>query len=97
MPSLLICAPQPAAAVSAFALDGERDVPQFLREHDHEPWRVWSNLEFIDDEGRVNRSVGRSTCDGQNRAAALQEDQKGRELKASLADVLKPQPVASGS
>jgi len=28
----------------------------FLRNHlpDHEPWRTWSNFEFIADEGRVN-------------------------------------------
>lgn len=85
-------------------MDWERDVPELLREHDHEPSRVWSNLELIDGGGRVNGSVGRSTFDGQNRATALQEDEQGldvsrrrRELKASLADALKPQPVASGS
>lgn len=34
----------------------ERDALDFARVHlpDHEPWRAWSNFEFIDDEGRVN-------------------------------------------
>jgi Nuclease-related domain len=34
----------------------ERDALDFARTHlpDHEPWRAWSNFEFIDDEGRVN-------------------------------------------
>jgi serine/threonine protein kinase len=34
----------------------EREALEFLREHlpDHEPWRAWSNFEFIDDQGRVN-------------------------------------------
>jgi serine/threonine protein kinase len=29
---------------------------ELVREHlpDHEPWRAWSNFEFIDDQGRVN-------------------------------------------
>src|SRR5262249_36823532 len=29
---------------------------EFLREHlpDHEPWRAWSNFEFIDGQGRVS-------------------------------------------
>jgi Protein kinase domain/Nuclease-related domain len=36
--------------------DWEREALEFLREHlpDYEPWRAWSNLEFVDDEGRVN-------------------------------------------
>jgi serine/threonine protein kinase len=43
-------------AVSPSAYEWEREALEFLREHlpDHEPWRAWSNLEFIDDEGRVN-------------------------------------------
>ncbi|MDX8506141.1 BREX system serine/threonine kinase PglW [Mesorhizobium captivum] len=43
-------------AVSQSAFEWERDALDFLREHlpDHEPWRAWSNFEFIDDEGRVN-------------------------------------------
>jgi len=34
----------------------EREALDFLRDHlpDNEPWRAWSNFEFIDDEGRVN-------------------------------------------
>ena len=43
-------------AVSQSAFDWEREALDFLRQHlpDHEPWRAWSNFEFIDDEGRVN-------------------------------------------
>jgi serine/threonine protein kinase len=43
-------------AVSHSAFEWERGALDFLREHlpDHEPWRAWSNFEFIDDEGRVN-------------------------------------------
>jgi serine/threonine protein kinase len=43
-------------AVSPSAFDWEREALEFLREHlpDREPWRAWSNFEFIDDEGRVN-------------------------------------------
>lgn len=42
--------------VSASAYEWEREALEFLREHlpDHEPWRAWSNFEFVDDEGRVN-------------------------------------------
>jgi hypothetical protein len=42
--------------VSPSAYEWEREALEFLREHlpDHEPWRAWSNLEFVDDEGRVN-------------------------------------------
>jgi hypothetical protein len=38
------------------AYDWEREALEFLREHlpDYEPWRAWSNFEFVDDEGRVN-------------------------------------------
>jgi serine/threonine protein kinase len=38
------------------AFPWEREALDFLRSHlpDHEPWRAWSNFEFIDDEGRVN-------------------------------------------
>jgi serine/threonine protein kinase len=34
----------------------EHEALEFLREHlpDHEPWRAWSNFEFVDDQGRVN-------------------------------------------
>ncbi len=34
----------------------EREALEFLRAHlpDRDPWRAWSNLEFIDDDGRVN-------------------------------------------
>jgi hypothetical protein len=34
----------------------EREALEFLREHlpDHDPWRAWSNFEFVDDQGRVN-------------------------------------------
>jgi hypothetical protein len=43
-------------AVSESAYDWERDALDFLRTNlpDHAPWRAWSNLEFVDDEGRVN-------------------------------------------
>ena len=43
-------------AVSQSAFEWEREALDFLREHlpDREPWRAWSNFEFIDDEGRVN-------------------------------------------
>src|SRR5262245_2431181 len=43
-------------AVSQSAFDWEREALDFLRDHlpDHQPWRAWSNFEFIDDEGRVN-------------------------------------------
>ena len=36
----------------------EREALGFLREHlpDREPWRAWSNFEFVDDQGRVRRS-----------------------------------------
>ena len=42
--------------VSPSAYEWEREALEFLREHlpDHEPWRAWSNFEFVDDEGRVN-------------------------------------------
>lgn len=34
----------------------EREALDLVREHlpDHEPWRAWSNFEFVDDEGGVN-------------------------------------------
>jgi serine/threonine protein kinase len=43
-------------AVSQSAFEWEREALDFLRQHlpDREPWRAWSNFEFIDDEGRVN-------------------------------------------
>lgn len=43
-------------AVSQSAFEWEREALDFLRDHlpDNEPWRAWSNFEFIDDEGRVN-------------------------------------------
>ena len=43
-------------AVSQSPFAWERDALDFARTHlpDHEPWRAWSNFEFIDDEGRVN-------------------------------------------
>ncbi len=42
--------------VSQSAFAWERDALDFARVHlpDYEPWRAWSNFEFIDDEGRVN-------------------------------------------
>jgi serine/threonine protein kinase len=42
--------------VSPSAYEWEREALEFLREHlpDHDPWRAWSNFEFVDDEGRVN-------------------------------------------
>lgn len=43
-------------AVSQSSFEWEREALDFLRDSlpDHEPWRAWSNFEFIDDEGRVN-------------------------------------------
>jgi hypothetical protein len=43
-------------AVTESSFPWEREALEFLRVHlpDHEPWRAWSNFEFIDDEGRVN-------------------------------------------
>src|SRR5262245_14353963 len=43
-----------AVAESSFAW--EREALEFIRDHlpDHEPWRAWSNFEFVDDQGRVN-------------------------------------------
>src|SRR5262249_26218058 len=43
-------------AVSQSAFEWEREALDFLRQHlpDHDPWRAWSNFEFIDDDGRVN-------------------------------------------
>src|SRR3954447_11442590 len=43
-------------SVSQSAYAWERDALDFARGHlpDHEPWRAWSNFEFIDDDGRVN-------------------------------------------
>lgn len=43
-------------AISQSSFEWEREALEFLRTHlpDHEPWRAWSNFEFIDDEGRVN-------------------------------------------
>src|SRR6516165_4538253 len=43
-------------AVTEPAFPWEGEALDFLRSHlpDQEPWRAWSNFEFIDDEGRVN-------------------------------------------
>jgi serine/threonine protein kinase len=43
-------------AVSQSSFSWEREALEFVRGHlpDHDPWRAWSNFEFIDDEGRVN-------------------------------------------
>jgi hypothetical protein len=43
-------------AISESGFEWEREALEFLRGHlpDHEPYRAWSNFEFIDDEGRVN-------------------------------------------
>lgn len=43
-------------AVSQSSFEWEREALEFLRDYlpDNEPWRAWSNFEFIDDEGRVN-------------------------------------------
>ena len=34
----------------------EREALEWLREQlpNHDPWHVWTNFEFIDDEGRIN-------------------------------------------
>lgn len=42
--------------MSQSAFPWEREALEFARTNlpDNEPWRAWSNLEFIDDEGRVN-------------------------------------------
>lgn len=41
---------------SPSAYDWEREALEFIRENlpDRDPWKAWSNLEFIDDDGRVN-------------------------------------------
>jgi hypothetical protein len=38
------------------AYEWEREALEFIRENlpDRDPWRAWSNFEFIDDDGRVN-------------------------------------------
>ena len=43
-------------SVAQSAYEWERDALDFLRTHlpDFDPWRAWSNFEFIDDDGRVN-------------------------------------------
>jgi hypothetical protein len=43
-------------AVAPSTYEWERDALDFLRTHlpDFDPWRAWSNFEFIDDDGRVN-------------------------------------------
>ena len=43
-------------AVSQSSFEWEREALDFAKTNlpDHEPWRAWSNFEFIDDEGRVN-------------------------------------------
>jgi len=43
-------------AVSPSSFEWEGEALNFLRDHlpDSDPWRAWSNFEFIDDEGRVN-------------------------------------------
>jgi hypothetical protein len=43
-------------AISQSAFAWEREALDFARGHlpDYEPWRAWSNFEFVDDEGRVN-------------------------------------------
>jgi len=53
--------------VSPSAYEWEREALEFIREHlpDHEPWRAWSNFEFVDDEGRVV-SVRSAPCSGAN-------------------------------
>ena len=46
-------------AVSQSTFEWEREALDFLRDNlpDHEPWRAWSNFDFVDDEGRVNESM----------------------------------------
>jgi hypothetical protein len=43
-------------AVTETSFPWEREALEFLRDRlpDYEPWRAWSNFEFIHDEGRVN-------------------------------------------
>ena len=43
-------------SISPSSFEWEREALDFLRQNlpDNEPWRAWSNFEFIDDEGRVN-------------------------------------------
>lgn len=44
------------SAISESQFPWEREALEFLREHlpDQDPWYAWTNLEFIDDEGKVN-------------------------------------------
>lgn len=64
-------------AVSQSAFEWEREALDFLRDHlpDHEPWRAWSNFEFIDDEGRVNEvDVGLVLIEVKSRPGTLRGD-----------------------
>lgn len=44
------------SAITESEFKWEQDALTFLRDHlpDTDPWHVWSNFEFIDDQGRVN-------------------------------------------
>jgi serine/threonine protein kinase len=70
-------------AVSQSTFEWEREALDFLRDRlpDHEPWRAWSNFEFIDDEGRVNEvdalvltSVGLVLIEVKSRPGTLRGD-----------------------
>ena len=107
------------AAMSPSALDWERDTLGVLTRTHARPRKATLagvvDSKFVDDDYRAQRtlgaprpselrSVGLSTFDNQDQAAALQEDRQGLglsrrrgELKVTFADVCRPRPVSSGS
>lgn len=52
----MVVSAQRWSAIAESEFDWEREALGFLRNHlpDVDPWHVWSNFEFIDDQGRVN-------------------------------------------
>jgi hypothetical protein len=62
------------AAISQSRFEWEREALDFLRDHlpDNEPWRAWSNFEFIVSGERRDdlRIVGRSEHPGDERVLA---------------------------
>jgi len=52
----MVMSAQRWSAIAESEFDWEREALAFLRDHlpDIDPWHVWSNFEFIDDQGRVN-------------------------------------------
>jgi Nuclease-related domain len=82
-------------AVSQSAFEWEREALDFLRQHlpDHDPWRAWSNFEFIDDEGRVNEvdvlvltPVGLVLIEVKSRPGTLRGDAYGDSASITIAE-----------